>query len=390
MTSSPSRLLPGTVAVAMVAAVYYVVASAHMQASCVQKDTPYIPLCEPGPQGVERVAELKARLARNPGDSTAWTALLVSEGIPDPYAVLPGAVLAAPNNHTVARWRAAEALEHGRTQEGIAQIVSILRFRQSPDTARLLAEFAAGPNGLESLRPHLSTAHEWLPKVLDASQAMKQDPGDLLPVVAAAIREAPIPARYVRRYLRVLKNAGQWLDAYGLWVALHKETVPLLYNSGFDQPFQPEGFDWELNNAPRTKSGVLIEQDSVARRGMVLDLEFTGKPFGSPLVRQFVFTPPGTYRLRGEFMMSRLRSDDGLAWSVRCIAAPQAVIGRSEPLLETGGVWRPLEFEFTVPEDCGPVVSLQLEPAAAFEARTGVRGHVAFDAFSLEPTVPPQ
>lgn len=391
MTSTPSRWLTALLTLAAVAVLYFVVASAHMRASCVDRDTPYIPLCDPDtPKGNELAAELKAQLARNPGKSTAWTALLVSEGVPEPYDVLPGAELTAPHNHTVARWRAASALEHGRTQDAVAQVIEILRFRQSPDTARLLAEFAAGPNGLELLRPHLATSHEWLPKVLDASQAMKQDPGELLPVVAAAIREAPIPARYVRRYLRVLKNAGQWLDAYGLWVALHKETVPLLYNAGFDQAFQPEGFDWELNNAPRTKSGVLIEQDAVARRGMVLDLEFTGRPFGSPLVRQFVFAPPGTYRLRGEFMVSRLRSEDGLAWSVRCIAAPQAVIGRSDPLLETGGVWRPLELEFTVPEDCGPVVSLQLEPAAGFEARTGLRGHAAFDAFSLTRAIPAQ
>lgn len=391
MTAGRPPVAVAAVLAGIVAVLYFVAASAHLEAACVERDTPYIPLCaDPLPRGEGLAGELKERLARNPGSSTAWASLLASDGVADPYAVLPGAVFTAPNNHTVSRWRAADALEHGRTAEAIGRVVEILRYRRSPDAATLLARFAAGPDGLELLRPYLPTSHEWLPQVLDASERLKQDPGDLLPLVAASIREAPLPARYVRRYMRVLKNAGQWLDAYGLWVALHKEMVPLLYNSGFDQALQPEGFDWELNNAPRTKSGALIEQDAVARRGQVLDLEFTGKPFGSPLVRQFVFAPPGTYRLQGEFTASRVRSEKGLAWTVRCVAGGRGEIGRSEPLLETGGLWKQLAFEFTVPEDCGPVVSLQLEPEAAYEARVGMRGHVAFDAFSLARAIPPQ
>ncbi|MBC5781706.1 hypothetical protein H8N03_02040 [Ramlibacter sp. USB13] len=391
MTEAPRRWIVGLSAAVAVAALYYVTASAHLRASCVERDTPYIPLCAETPvQGEEAAAAFKDRIARNPGDSTAWSGLLVSEGLPDPYAVLPGATLTSPHNHSVSRWKAAQALEGGRTEEAVAQIIEILRYRRSPDTARVLAQFAAQPNGLELLRPHLKTANEWLPQVLDASEKLKQEPGELLPVMAAAIREAPIPARYVRRYMRVLKNAGQWLDAYGLWVALHKELVPLLYNSGFDQPFQPEGFDWELNNAPRTKSGALIEQDTVARRGLVLDVEFTGKPFAPPLVRQFVFSPPGTYRLKGEFMGTRVRSEQGLAWFVRCLGNQATDLGRSESLLDTGGVWKSLEVEFTVPDACGPVVSLELRPAAAFEARTGIRGHYSFDAFSLARAMPSQ
>jgi hypothetical protein len=96
-----------------------------------------------------------------------------------------------------------------------------------------------------------------------------------------------------------------------------------------------------------------------------------------------VFAGPGAYRLRGEYMAAKLRTEEGLAWTVQCTAGRRTVAGRTQPLKDTGGVWKPLTLEFVVPPDCGVVASVQLEPAAQYEAATGMRGHVAFDAFSL-------
>ena len=364
---------------------------AHLRSACLEQDTPYLPLCADPPEDPAQLRkDLRERIARDPGDSNAWTQLLVNETKDGTDAVLPGAVLAAPNNSNVARWRAAQAMEKGHVDEGIALMVQILRHRGSAETAEVLAQIAATPEGPKLLEPHLSTADEWLPQVLGASAAMKQAPGDLLAVVAAAQEQGKLPDEARRAYMRTLKASGQWLDAYGLWVAQHKELVPLLYNGSFDDPFEADGFDWEFTAAPRSRAGVLLEQEAVARRGLVLDMEFTGRSFTSPIVRQYLFTPPGTYRVRGEYMASKLRSDEGLAWSVQCLSGSKAVAGRTAGLQDTGGVWKPFEVEFTVPPDCGPVASLQLEPAAALEATIGLKGHVAFDAFSLTRALPSQ
>jgi hypothetical protein len=121
----------------------------------------------------------------------------------------------------------------------------------------------------------------------------------------------------------------------------------------------------------------------VARRGLVLDIEFTGRRFSTPILRQFVFLAPGTYRVRGEYMANKLRSEEGLAWRVQCTSSDRRVVGSSPPLGDTGGVWKVVEFTFSVPADCGPVASLQLEPVGTYEAATGLRGLAAFDGFSL-------
>ena len=387
VASAPSRPRLLAIGAAIVAiGLFALAATAHLRNACFEQDTPYLRLCPAESEQPEQVrAELREHIARNPGDANAWTRLLASESREGAMSVLPGASVAAPNNHNVTRWRALQALEAGKAEEGIAMLVQILRYRRSPETANILAQVAATPEGLQLLKPHLATGTQWLPKVLDAARTIKLPPADLLPLVVAALGQGVLPLSERQAYMRSLKATGDWLDAYGLWVASHKDQVPLLYNAGFDQRFQLDGFDWEYTWAPRSRAGVLIDQEPIARRGLVLEVEFTGRRFSAPVVRQYLFAPPGAYRLRGEYMVAKLRSEEGLAWSVLCTAARKSA-GRSPALKDTGGVWRPLEFEFTIPADCGAVVSLQLEPAGAYEAATGIKGRAAFDAFSLVRT----
>lgn len=391
MNEEPPELRPrpwaqAALAIAVAGLLFACALWVHLRNACAELDTPYLALCPDAPTEPEEIrGELRDRLARNPGNGNAWTQLLANESLEGARTVLPGATLAAPNNHNVARWRAMQALEAGRLEEGMGMLVQILRHRRSPETAGVVAQIAATPDGLALLRPHLPSATEWLPKVLQASRALKQAPSDLLPLVVAAIERGGLPAQDRQSYMRALKQSGQWLDAYGLWVAQHKDQVPLLYNPSFDQRMEQDGFDWEFTRVPRSRAGVLVNQDPIARRGLVLEVEFTGRRFASPVVRQYLFAPPGNYRLRGDYMVSKLRSEEGLAWTVAC-TGNRTVAGRSEPLKDTGGAWRSMEFDFQVRPDCGAVVSLQLEPAGAYEAATGIKGRAAFDAFSLTRT----
>lgn len=362
--------------------------SVHLRRACTELDTPYLPLCTDPPKEPEAVrAALRERIARNPGDSYAWIKLLVAEPRERSDSVLQGAALAAPNDPLITRWRAAQALKNGQLAEGISLLVNVLQNRHSAESARVLAQIAATPDGINFLRPHLKEGSTWLPQVLAAGHALKLPPGNALPLVAEAVEKGALSEEARHQYMRALKAGGQWLDAYGLWLAQHKEAVPLLYNGSFDQVIEQDGFDWEFSRAPRSRAGVMVEQQGVARRGMVLGVDFTGRSFTSPIVRQYLFASPGAYRLRGEFMASKLRSESGLTWSVVCTSGRKAVLVRSHPIQDTGGVWKPLEAEFTVPADCGAVASLQLEPAAQFEAATGIRGRAAFDGFSLERSV---
>jgi hypothetical protein len=386
MASLPARSL-GLLAAGAAVLVFLAGTSAHLERACVVLDTPYLPLCEYNEVSAESPHALRARLASNPGDSWAWTRLLVAEQEESP-GLLQAATLLAPNHGNVLRRRAAAAMQQGKQQESVDLLVQMLRERRSADAAKALAQLLAASDGPALLRPHLATADAWLPQVLSQMKALNLPSSLALPVVAKALEQRTMPAASRRAYMRQLKADGLWLDAYGLWLVHRKELIPLLYNGGFDQRIEPDGFDWEFSETSRSRAGVVIQQQAFARRGLVLDLDFTGRTFRRPIARQYLFVPPGSYRLRGEYMAQRLRSEAGLEWQVVCPGGQQARVDATTRLTDTGGVWKPWQMDFQVPPECGPVASLQLEPAAAYEARTGIRGRVALDSVSLVRSAP--
>jgi hypothetical protein len=365
------------------AALLLLAVDAHVERACTVLDTPYLPLCPTPPTGIALQQELHARISANPGDAWAWTALLVAESGDATKTVLRAAAALAPNHGAVLRRRAAEALQGGNAQQGVDILVQMVAHRGSGEAGRALAQFLASPESIPLLRPHLGEAPAWLPSVIAQMAGLKIPATHALPLVAEAMQNDRLPPGTRRSYMRALKAGGYWLDAYGLWLVHQKQAIPLLYNGSFNELIEPDGFDWEFSEVRRSRTGVVVEQRAVARRGMVLDIEFTGRTFRRPIARQYVFVPPGAYRLRGEYMASKLRSEGGLAWQVVCTSGQKATVASSAALVDTGGVWKPWQMDFEVPADCGTVASVQLEPAAAFEARTGIRGRVAFDNLGL-------
>lgn len=386
--SGVTALLAAAAACVLLAAV---AVPAHLQRACQTRDTPYLPICPetPPPPEVAR-AGLEERVQRNPGDAGAWTRLLVATpaqqaGGPQ---VLAAATVLAPNHPNVLRLRAAAALQEGRLQEGVDLLVQMLRTRGTPQAGQALAQLVASGEGVPLLRPHLSTAGTWMPKLLGRVTELKVPPTAVLPLVAEIAPTGTLPAAWLRHYLQLLVRAGQWHDAYGLWLLMHKGSLPLIYNAGFDRHIDGGTFDWQFVPPVRTRTGALVEQVRLAGRGLVLEMQFTGRRFPLPIVRQYIVAAPQAYVLKGEYAASKLRSERGLAWRVVCPYKANAVVATSAPMEDTGNVWRPFELGFTLPPDCGPVASLQLEPLAAFEAMAGMRGRFAVDGLVLHPEEP--
>ena len=382
--ASPLLLATGIAIAGATAAILWFAASAHLRYGCVVNDTPYLPLCsEPAADAEQTRAQLRERIYRNPGDAWAWSAMIPAEGDEARQVFLQAATQLAPNTAAVLRWRVAAALEREQLNEAVALLLQLLQHRKSNEAARVLAQIATLPEGHSLLQPHLKDAPRWLPRVVESIQEQKLPPGGVLPLVVEAARADVLPAPTRRLYMQLLRRSGQWLDAYGLWVVLHKRGVPLLYNGSFDQEFVADGFDWEFTFVTRSRAGVIVEQQPVAKRGLVLSLDFTGRRFAPSILRQLVFTPPGSYRLEGQYMASKLRTEGGLSWTVLCSANQSFLPARSDAIRDSGGMWRPMEFEFTIPPDCGPIATLQLEPLHKYEATAGMKGHVELDGLTL-------
>jgi hypothetical protein len=370
---------------ATVALLACVVVEANRQAACIRADSFLVPLCDRAGAADAGTEGLRARLARNPGDTNAYRELALADGSGAHDRLVATAQRLAPNQPQLLLHQAAAAFDRGDAAAAAAPLTRIVDHYDAPLAARALAQMIVkGEAGL--LEPHLERHSRWLPRVLAQMETAQGPLGAALPLVIQGVRLGALDRDTVRRYVRELKAAQAWGDAYALWLAMQGgKPQPLLFNGGFDAPFQPDGFDWEVPDAtPRHRAGVVVERregGEGGERSKFLDLQFTGRPIAMPIVRQRMFLAPGTYRLRGRQLGRQFRSEDGLVWTVACA---QGRVGTSGSLADTGGAWRGFDFEFSIPRSCGLVAVLQLETPTPAAAVLGARGRVAFESLSVE------
>ncbi len=360
----------------------------NLERACAVADTPYLLLCGDGASGTQHVERLRARIAANPGDTAAYVQLALAEpGSAQGAARLTAAARLAPADPNVQLLKAARAAQGEDWAAAVEPLVQLVEFRASEQAAQVLARLIAGNQG-HLMVPHLTPGSRWFTQVLTAVSQGDANFSAALPLVTRALEAEALDPGVVRAYMGRLKATRNWADAYSLWLVLQGPQLPALYNAGFDQYFDTEGFDWEVaSQSPVSRAGAVMGRPVVDKRGAVLDIRFTQRPIPVPLVRQHLFLGEGRYRLRGEFKGSQFRLEQGLAWTVRC-GANAAAVGKSEPLGDTNGDWSAFQFDFTLPRDCGLVASLQLETYAPYAAGLGARGRIAFDAFSLEKVAP--
>lgn len=375
-----SLVAAGTFVAALLAWLCIVV---NLERACVVADTPYLDLCPGSVPGSDRLSQLRSRIAANPGDTRAYVQLALADRSATQASAVAAAARLAPHEPNILTAQAAAALDRQDWPGAATALVALTEYRQQPRAALALAAMIAQGHG-PLLADHLTPGSRWFRQVL-AQMAQAGGPfSTALPLVVRALRAEVLDAQTVLAYVRQLKAAGAWVDAYSLWLTLSGKALPLVYNGGFDEPFQPDGFDWELPPpAPASRAGAFVERRGGDHRGAVLDIRFTGRAIHVPLVRQHLFLGEGRYRLRGDYMTRQLRMESGLAWTIACTAAPVQA-GKSDALVDTAGVWHPFSFEFSVPPGCGMVASLQLETFAPSQAPLGARGRAAFDALALE------
>jgi hypothetical protein len=362
---------------------------ANIRRSCAVRDATLDAICAdvPALDSVSRLAELRHRISGNPGDSGAYAGLAHFPHEPDRPALLRAATALAPNDPNVLRARAALALEENRLADAATHLVQLTdhyhHLTQEP-ARTLVWMIAAGHGAL--LEQHLKPGSRWFPLAMATMVELKAPVAPALPLLSRAGEIGAISPERISVFIRVLKAEGSWVDAYGLWLAQHKGRVPILYNASFDQPLQADSFDWEVTPVRPGREGASVTTRSLSGRGQVVEIAYTGRSMPIPILRQYLFLAPGRYRLSGQYMTSKLRTEGGLAWSIRCVNTAQRPAGRTSALGDTRGEWLPLSFEVNLPENCGPVASLQLETFDEYESTAGIRGRALFDSFSLVRT----
>ena len=364
--------------------------------SCWKDEWPHLQVCEEilGRTPEEKVAKLQERLAQNPGDSDALVSLTIwgnqAGGFPglDGPALLKAAVKAAPQNRYVLLLQAEAATKAQRWPEAIDTLTRLSQYHGELNAIQVLARLIGASGDVPSLNDALMAAAKadgaWLNGILQAMPPAKIPMVKAVPLITQLMETKQLSPSLGLFVIGQFKNEGLWLEAHAVWRYLWGRPLDLVFNGDFEQAFVRGGFDWEVADANDHRSGARVELVGQKSRGQVLKVEFTGKTINPPILRQDLLLLPGKYTLQGSVQSSDFRSEKGLAWLVTC-AKDGRELGRTEALKPTGREWTHWAAQITMPSDCGGYgARLMLQPFAAFEAVTGLRGDVFFDAVRLE------
>lgn len=327
------------------------------------------------------VDDLRAAIARNPGAARAYAYLAAVSPAPDKARAIQAARTVAPHDPNVLLGATALALAHQNAAQAVPMLVELVDYHavSAPQAAATLAQLIASERA-PGIEQHLRPGSKWFKIVLEEMVRQKLPVAPAAPLVATAVERDLLPPAQLRQLTESLKRSGHWADAYGLWLAQHRRT-PVLFNGDFEEPLRRGGFDWEFDEDSRP-AGAIVSRRLLSGHGFVLDVLFNGRPATPPYVRQILYLAPGSYHLNGQFRADKLRADARLGWTVLCVTGGQN-LGRFELVADPSSSWERMALDFQVPPGCGPVVSLQLEPAERTSATIGTRGRVNFDNFSL-------
>lgn len=373
----------------------------HIAQSCWKKEWPHLQWCEEinGSTPLEQWTKLQERFKRNPGDSEAVVQLMVlatSQDLDLPQAErnewLDRAIQVYPQHTDVLTRQALRAINAAQWPQALDPLIRLSRYHTHTASTHILAQMVQGANANPALREALTQAVRddmgWVPRVLQVMPGMKLPMGDAWWLVAEAMAHHSLEPRIGQLVMGRLKAEGLWTEAYMVWLHLWKRPMPLLFNGDFERDFVAQGFDWEVGGPNDHRAGALVELVGRKDRGRVLRVDFGGKGFRSPVIRQHLVLPSGKYRLQGSWQSRELRSAQGLTWAITCLGGPGSQpqeLARSEAMKTTGKDWKTWQMVVDVPpQDCGPGLQLTLQPFAAYESRAGMQGEILFDDISLQ------
>ena len=362
----------------------------HLERSCLVDDWPNLPYCQSVKPAdpVEAARVLRARIDRNPGDSSSLLALAVLTQGPNPppglneEAIIAAARKFSGNHPQLLYVLGNKAIQQKDWPKAAEIMVRLVESSNDQNAAAFLATLAGAGVADDALRALLKPGGTWFARSIPLLQQVRVPTVKAMPLIMDALSKGMVSPELALGFIRDLKAGGQWFDAYSLWARLLNRPVDLLFNGSFETGFVRDGFDWEVKEARPTRAGVLLGQPQMEGHGRVLELVFTGRPIDVPMLRQVILIDR-TYRLKGQFMGRKLRVNEGLAWVFSCVASKKE-IARSAPLKDTAGNWQDFSVTVSVPADCGEAVSLELQTHAPSESVAGVAGTALFDNLRLE------
>lgn len=330
-------------------------------------------------------------LQRNPGDGQAYARLvgiMWRQNDPRLAKVLPVARKFAPYHPTVLGVQANTALA-AKDWSSAAEALTLMVDRGQAEALKPMLDLMVYPATQPAMLAQVQPGRRWLDVALN-SLSPQVPPIQVQAFVSEGVQVGILKQQTALSLVDRMKQNGEWIDAYSLWVAALGKVPEGLFNGGFDRRSKRRGFDWEWPELPPSGNpGMRVIQTSASPRpGMLLEIEMSGRAaLPQPMLSQVAVLLAGTYRFTGTYTADRLVTTDGLVWAFRCANGGER-FAQTQALKDTQRKWSGFDVTLTVPPKCGAAVRVQLEAASPGEAKAGMAGVVSFDDLELKALEP--
>jgi len=197
---------------------------------------------------------------------------------------------------------------------------------------------------------------------------------------------APLSTENKGEVARLLFDARAFNQSYVLLRPAGADRVPLLLNSGFEDPLvlNESGFDWIIAPQQKNRLAIDVSEKSSGAKSLQINLDGAWTP-GTPLLSQtFVVDPNTSYRLSFAVKTKDLVTG-GPPLIVVNDAANNQLLARSENFPTATSPWTKLSFDFTtLPTSQAAVIRLQRNNCDS--SPCPIFGTLWLDEFSIEQT----
>lgn len=284
------------------------------------------------------------------------------------------------------RWLFNHHISAGRLAEALPHLDAMLRAK--PELAAAMGEQLALLATLESTQRQfvalLASRPPWRVPTLNQILREAQDL-DGLTRFMQLLETAPVPIEpeLAPRWEARLMAAQRFETAYLHWVAglplAQQARIGNVFNGDFELPISNSGFDWRAGPV----AGAQVETLAVASGpGLAVRIAFDDQRVPFQQLRQWLVLAPAHYRLQGRLRADDLRSERGLAWSLRCVESGTE-LAQTEPVHGTR-TWQSFTVDFEVPELGCQAQELVLVHLARIASEQQIGGQVWFDDLAIQ------
>jgi hypothetical protein len=236
----------------------------------------------------------------------------------------------------------------------------------------LAASFTIRPDSSKALSDYLAQSPPWRPWFLGELAKRLRSRENLVELFKSLQRTAAPPTNAESSsLLDRLVNDREYQLAREVAVTLQGAPAlnDLLYNGDFSRPLTGSPFNWRIKG----KQGVEIDVAAGPDGPAELRLDFAGRvPLSD--VEQVVVLPPGLWSFSGEVRATKLESDMGVGWRLRCADSNEQLM---QPVLETGTFnWRKFSIAFRVPQQGCKAQRLTVDHPARVASEEIIRGQI--------------